>query len=256
MLVRGLDPSGLSNLACSALRGWSLPGHDLRPFEHAMTSGTVADRSSLVRIGASVRARLASDPTVYKVPVDSAEIFAVSDFLGQEECDHLIAMIDRVARPSEVFEEVYQAAFRTSYSGDVDADDSFVRMIERRLSDLLGIDLAWGERVQGQRYYPGQEFKAHWDWFDTGARYWTDEVRRGGQRSWTAMAYLNDVEEGGITEFTRVGAKVTPARGLLVLWNNAAPDGKPNPDVLHAALPVVKGVKYVITKWFRTRPWH
>ena len=42
---------------------------------------------------------------------------------------------------------------------------------------------------------------------------------------------------------------------MLVLWNNALPDGTVNDDTLHAATPVERGVKYVITKWFRTRPW-
>lgn len=220
-----------------------------------MTSGPVADKVALARLGATVRQRLAADSSVYKVPVERAEIFAVSDFLSHHECAQLMAMIDRVAKPSEVFEVVYQEAYRTSYSGDVDPDDSFVRMVERRLSDLLGIDLAWGERVQGQRYHPGQEFKAHCDWFDTHAGYWPDEIRRGGQRSWTAMVYLNDVDEGGITEFPRIGVRVPPQQGALMIWNNTLPDGRPNPDTLHAALPVVRGVKYVITKWFRTRPW-
>jgi prolyl 4-hydroxylase len=221
----------------------------------AMTGTDAADQSALARLGALVRKRLAADPSVYRVPVDKAELFAVSDFLSRDECAHLMAMIDSDAKPSEVFEEVYQHAYRTSYSGDVDPFDSFVRMIERRMSDLLGIDLAWGERMQGQRYHPGQEFKAHCDWFDTSAGYWPSEVRRGGQRSWTAMAYLNDVEAGGITEFPRLGARVTPERGMLLVWNNALADGALNHDTLHAALPVEQGAKYVITKWFRTRRW-
>jgi prolyl 4-hydroxylase len=220
-----------------------------------MTGGAPADKPALARLGAVVRKRLAADPSVYKVPVEQAEIFAVSDFLNPDECDHLIAMIDRVAKPSDLFEESYQEGYRTSYSGDVEAHDSFVRMIERRLSDLLGIALDWGERFQGQRYYPGQEFKAHCDWFDTAAGYWTNEVQRGGQRSWTAMAYLNDVDEGGITEFPHLGVRVTPERGLLLVWNNATTEGEINTATLHAALPVEKGVKYVITKWFRTRRW-
>lgn len=221
-----------------------------------LTAAIAADRPALARVGTSVRARLAADPTVYRVPVDQAEIFAVSDFLSADECTHLIGMIDRVARPSDLFEETYQEAYRTSYSGDVDRTDSFVRMIERRLSDLLGLDPSWGEQFQGQRYHPGQEFKQHCDWFDTGARYWPSEIKRGGQRSWTAMAYLNDVDEGGVTEFTRIGATVTPERGLLLVWNNATPDGLPNHDTMHAACPVIKGAKYVVTKWFRTREWH
>jgi prolyl 4-hydroxylase len=128
-------------------------------------------------------------------------------------------------------------------------------MIERRIGDLIGIDGRWGETIQGQRYEPGQEFKEHYDWFDTGAAYWTGETARGGQRSWTVMAYLNDMPDGGATTFPRIGLTVQPQAGVLLIWNNALPDGRLNPDVLHLAEPVKQGVKYIITKWFRTRPW-
>ncbi|MFA7587772.1 MAG: 2OG-Fe(II) oxygenase [Novosphingobium sp.] len=214
-----------------------------------------ADKAAIARIGKSIRARLDADPAVYRVPVDQAEIYGVADFLSTSECDYLMAMIDSVARPSSVYEGNYDPDARTSYSGDVDGTDSFVRMIERRICDLIGIDEAWGERVQGQRYQPGQEFRGHYDWFDTNAGYWEDERKRGGQRCWTAMAYLCDVEEGGHTEFTRLNIAIPPQRGLLLLWNNATPDGIANLETLHAATPVVRGVKYVVTKWFRTRPW-
>lgn len=220
-----------------------------------MSTAPLADKPSLARLGELVRRRLEADPTVHKVPVDRAEIFAVSDFLSPAECDHLIAIIDEAAKPSSVFDPVTQSEHRTSYSGDVDPTDSFVRMVERRLADLLGIELGWGETFQGQRYLPGQEFRAHCDWFDTTAPYWSGERTRGGQRSWTAMAYLNTVEDGGITEFPKLGIRIPPQRGALIIWNNALPDGSPNHDTLHAALPVEKGVKHVVTKWFRTRPW-
>ncbi len=219
------------------------------------TKAPVVDREDLARLGETVRARLATDPSVYRFPCETAEIFAVGDFLSPAECERLIALVDAVAKPSAAFHVSYAANYRTSYSGDIDRSDSFVRMIERRICDLLGIDEAWGEAIQGQRYLPGQEFQAHFDWFDTMAAYWPEEKRRGGQRSWTAMAYLNAVEEGGRTQFTRLGYGVTPQPGALLLWNNARPDGLPNPDVMHAALPVTRGVKYVMTKWFRTRPW-
>ena len=220
-----------------------------------MHRAALSEQKSLAHLGKVVRERLGSDPGIYRVPVDRAEIFAVSDFVSEPECAHLMAMIDTVAQPSRVFDETYQSQYRTSYSGDVDPGDSFVRMIERRLSDLLGIEMSWGESIQGQRYTQGQEFRAHCDWFDSEADYWDIEAERGGQRSWTAMAYLNDVEEGGLTEFPRIGVQVPPQRGALLIWNNALPDGSPNDDTLHAATPVVRGVKYVITKWFRTRPW-
>ncbi len=213
------------------------------------------DQAALARIGAVVRDRLAADPAVYRIPVEAAEMFAVGQFLAADECAHLIAEIDRVAKPSDIYHSIEQAQFRTSYSGDLNAHDSFVRMIERRLGDLTGIDLSWGETVQGQRYTPGQEFRGHYDWFDVDADYWKHEDASGGQRSWTAMVYLNDVEEGGATEFTRLNLTIEPQAGALLLWNNALADGRPNQEVLHAALPVIKGVKYIVTKWFRARRW-
>jgi len=227
-----------------------LPGANL-----AVPDAPLADKAALEAAGRVVRARLANDPSVYRVPVEGAEIHAVANFLSPAECERLMAMIDAVAKPSPVFEQSHAGTYRTSYSGDVDPADSFVRMIERRLCDLLGLDLAWGETMQGQRYYPGQEFKGHYDFFDTAAFYWPEEKRRGGQRSWTAMAYLNTVEDGGTTEFAKINVSIPPQQGALLIWNNARPDGTPNPLTLHAATPVVQGVKYVITKWFRTRPW-
>jgi prolyl 4-hydroxylase len=213
------------------------------------------DMSALAKTGAAVRGRLEADSSVYRFPVEQADIYAVTGFLSHEECRRLIKLIDEVAKPSTVFDEDFVADYRTSFSGDIDPHDSFVRMIDRRVADLLGIELSWGESLQGQRYDPGQQYKQHYDWFSTSSEYWEEEVRRGGQRSWTAMIYLNEVEEGGHTDFPRLSFGIPPQEGMLVIWNNADRNGVPNQATNHAAKPVVRGVKYVVTKWFRTRVW-
>lgn len=215
----------------------------------------IPDKDALARVGESVRKRLSSDPQTYQVETDKAEIFAVGDFLSGAECERLCLMIDLVAKPSTLHEEDYSTGFRTSYSGDLDPSEPFVKGISRRIDDLLGINPICGEAIQGQRYLPGQQFKPHNDWFYTTEKYWELERKRGGQRSWTAMAFLNEVEEGGETHFTEVGVKIEPKPGVLLVWNNALPDGTPNEGTMHAGTPVVKGAKYVITKWYRTRKW-
>lgn len=232
--------------------------------QHRIVNGTMQipldrapnpDRTALARVGAIVRARLANDPSVHRIPTDKAEIWGVSGFLAPDECAEVIKMIDRTAKPSRVFDHGYVANYRTSYSGDVEENDPYVRMVERRIDDLIGLPHAFGETMQGQRYMPGQEFREHNDWFYTKMPYWKDEKRTGGQRSITAMIYLNTVEEGGTTDFTRIGLSIPPQPGALIIWNNATFKGDPNVETMHAGTPVIKGVKYVITKWYRTRKW-
>lgn len=213
-----------------------------------------SDAPALKRLGLDVRARLAVDPSVYRLPVDDLEIFGIADFLSPTECERLCRMVDAVARPSPTYNNNADGG-RTSYSGDVDPTDPFIMMIQRRIDDLLGVDPGYGETMQGQRYAVGQEFRAHFDYFNTNTSYWPDETRRGGQRSWTAMAYLNNVEDGGSTDFPRLPLSVPAQQGALLVWNNMKEDGTPNPSSLHAGTPVKAGIKYVITKWYRSRPW-
>jgi prolyl 4-hydroxylase len=213
------------------------------------------DKEALVRVGERVRKRLDAHPNMHKLPAEGAEVYAMGGFLDAGECFRLITMIDSVARPSTLFGLSDDPEYRTSYSGNVDPSDSVVKMIQRRIDDLLGMDPDWGETMQGQRYMPGQQYKQHYDWFHIDSDYWKTERKQGGQRSWTAMIFLNEVEEGGRTQFVKAGMEVTPQAGAILIWNNATPAGEPNEMTLHAATPVVKGVKHVITKWYRTRKW-
>ena len=214
-----------------------------------------ADKSRLARIGRKVRERLAENREVYKIPAEKAELWAVGDFFTPDECTRLMAIVDAVAQPSRAFDAAYDSGYRTSYSGDVDPHDPFIKKLQRRIDDLLGITPEYGETIQGQRYLPGQQFQAHTDWFPGNTDYWETEKTRGGQRSFTAMAYLNPVEEGGATVFPRLKLGIEPRPGVLLIWNNADPEGVPNPWTIHAGTPVVKGAKYIVTKWYRCRPW-
>jgi prolyl 4-hydroxylase len=125
-----------------------------------------------------------------------------------------------------------------------------VRILDERICGAMGIDPKFAEPSQGQYYDIAQEFKPHTDYFEPY------ELERNstptlGQRTWTFMIYLNDVESGGETEFVNVGLKIPPKAGTAVLWNNLRRDGTPNYDTLHHGTPVRAGYKAIITKWFR-----
>ena len=213
------------------------------------------DMDTLALIGAKVRARLEADESIFRFPTEAAEIYAVANFFTASVCERLRRLVDATAEPSRLFDNPYESGFRTSYSGNLSRADPFIRKIERQIDDLLSIPSENAETVQGQRYMPGQEFKAHQDYFHTSQPYWQDVRKRGGQRSWTAMAFLNQVEEGGATEFPRLDLSIPPQTGALLFWNNMNPDGSPTPNTLPAGRPVIKGTKYSITKWYRARKW-
>lgn len=215
----------------------------------------VPDKVALLRTGAHVRRRLDANPRVRRLDTDRAEIWYVADFLYPEYCAATIRMIDRTAQPSAVLDHGETEVWRTSSSGNVEAGDPLVVRIEGLIDSLLGIPHAWGETMQGQRYEAGQEFKHHLDLFWTRADYWKQEAKNGGQRSITAMVFLNDVDEGGTTCFTNLGIDIPPQRGGLLIWNNNKPDGTPNEQTMHAGRPVIKGTKYIVTKWYRSRKW-
>ncbi|HEY6816385.1 MAG TPA: 2OG-Fe(II) oxygenase [Croceibacterium sp.] len=226
-----------------------------------MTGSAVAarpehpDSELLRRIGQKVRKRLAANRAVHTIAHGGAELWAVSGFFDPVECGRLIALIDATARPSVAYALGGDEDVRTSFSGDLDPNDPFVRGLDRRIGSLLGLPYDTGEVLEGQRYTAGQQFKEHIDWFPPDSPGWQREKARGGQRAFTAMAYLNTVEAGGETDFPKLDLAIAPRQGTLLVWNNADPHGVPSPLTSHAGNPVVRGAKYVVTKWFRARPW-
>jgi prolyl 4-hydroxylase len=199
-------------------------------------------------------ARLAATAGVQRVPTRDLELFVVRGFLDPAICAALIDRIDAQKRPSDIVDDVGIANFRTSETCDLDSTDPLVSKVERKIADLLGLPLEHGEPLQGQRYAPGQEFRPHTDTFNPGGYDFLVHTARGGQRSWTAMIYLNQPDEGGATRFKTIGKTIQPETGKLLTWNNLLPDGTPNPATLHQGMKVRRGTKYVLTKWFRQQP--
>ncbi len=206
-------------------------------------------------IGTRVGQRLDADPSVRRIEIEGVQAYYRDDFLAAARCRQLIDLIDTNRRPSTLLSDRAEPDFRTSESCDMDRWSPDVRPVDESLAALLGLDPAQGETMQGQRYAPGQHFRAHHDFFFKTESYWKKVSAEGGQRTWTAMIYLNDVQEGGATWFPQAGIRVAPKRGLVLIWNNMAADGSPNQLTLHEGMPVVKGVKYIVTKWFREGSW-
>ena len=205
-------------------------------------------------LAANPAARLAETAGVQRVPTRELELFVVRGFLDHEACAALIERIDQRRRPSEIADDLGHANFRTSETCDLDWRDPLVESVDRKIADLLGLPLGASEPLQGQRYAPGQEFKPHTDTFEPGGYDFYRHTAETGQRTWTAMIYLNQPEDGGATRFKLIGKTIQPETGKLLAWNNLLPGGRPNPATLHQGMKVRRGTKYILTKWFRERP--
>ncbi len=192
---------------------------------------------------------------IQQVPTPKAEVFALRGFLDVDSCAKLITKIDQDRRPSTIADPNGDDYFRTSETCDLDMTDPLVAALDKKICDFSGIDPRYGETLQGQRYAVGQEFKAHTDYFEPNGMDYTKYCSVAGQRTWTFMIYLNETEAGGATRFKALKKNFHPETGKLICWNNRRPDGSVNPSTIHHGMKVRRGVKYVITKWFREKPW-
>jgi prolyl 4-hydroxylase len=220
-------------------------------------STQIGDPGALYRsqLGAWVKHRLKNTPGAFQIPAIGLDLFVVRDFLSHKECGQVIELIDKDRVPSGLLSPTEDPEFRTSESCNLRLTDPVNILVEQKINGLTGIDPRHGETIQGQRYAVGQQFKEHHDFFYPSEPYWPEQERQGGQRTWTAMIFLNEPEAGGQTYFPSANVRVTPRTGNLLAWNNLDEYGQPNTYSLHTGMPVEGGTKYVITKWYRERPW-
>ena len=188
-----------------------------------------------------------------KINARNLELYTIDHFLTKEECDQIIQEIDNSdLEQSTVYAdhrgERKLSDTRTSQTCFFKNNSKIITELESRICKEIGINNRFSEQIQGQKYSVGQEFKRHVDFFDPILVQENKTVK--GQRTWTFMIYLNDVEEGGYTSFPYAFASIIPKVGRAVIWNNLNnKDG--NEFSSHCGMPIIKGEKYILTKWFK-----
>jgi prolyl 4-hydroxylase len=162
----------------------------------------------------------------------------LESFLSPTECWDLIAYGEvRGFSRSRVHPGLVSDS-RTSDSSVLQRSNPLVRSIMNRAADLTNMPIENVEQLKIVRYEKGQEFRMHHDSN-------TCELRR----RYTIFCYLNDVEEGGETEFPHLNLKFKPVRGRALLWKNMASKYRIIEEAQHAGLPPKKGIKYGLNIW-------
>lgn len=187
-------------------------------------------------------------------------VFEADAVLPDVACDYLVNLAAPQLMPSQVVDPVsgesMQNPVRSSYSmyfrpSMYDAVAAYIRNTVAKLAEM---PVQHAEPLAMLRYTPGQEYKPHKDYLvGPGAGEYLE--LQGGQRVVTTFVYLDDVAEGGETDFPELKVSIKPARGRAVKFYNLDSTGAPNPMTLHAGCPVLKGEKWLATFWFRERPF-
>lgn len=204
--------------------------------------------------------RMALDERGRPVVVPSAEplseaphVVRYPGFLSADECAHVATAAAPMMAPSTVIDastgQIREHPVRTAMAAVIGPakEDLVIRAINHRIAAITGTAVEQGEPLSVMRYDISQQYRMHVD-----ALPGTDN-----QRIKTAIVYLNHGYEGGETLFEH-GPKIVGRRGDAIVFDNVKGDGSPDPASRHAGLPVVRGVKWIATRWIRQAaydPW-
>jgi hypothetical protein len=186
------------------------------------------------------------------------DVVAALGLLSADECRLLVAAARPRLERSQTID--YGGArvehpLRTSSDAGFDPvhEDFAVRLVQVRMASLAGAAFTSAEPLIVLRYAPGEQFHPHRDYIAPSSL--AMRQPEAGNRASTVCVYLNDVEAGGATRFPLNGLTVPPRAGAAIAFRNLTADGNPDPDSLHAGLPVERGEKWLATLWLRERRW-
>lgn len=175
-------------------------------------------------------------------------VLVLENVLSAEECEKLIECSKNRLKRSKIGSSRDENNLRTS-SGMFfeEAENETITKIEKRVSEIMSIPVEHGEGLQILNYKVGQEYKPHLDYFTSKGK----PVEN--PRISTLVMFLNDVEEGGATEFPSLNFSAPPKKGSAVYFEYFYNDTNLNELTLHAGTPVVKGEKWVATQFMRRK---
>ncbi|MEL7469041.1 MAG: 2OG-Fe(II) oxygenase [Pseudomonadota bacterium] len=189
-------------------------------------------------------------------------VAVVDDFLSAAECKALIALgAGRLERAT-----VHRAAGQGQVSQRRTNDhcalppETFPQVfpVLMKLGLTLRIPVQHAECPMLLHYTEAQEFKPHSDGIPLDAD--PERVARfektGGQRLFSTLIYLNEVEGGGGTGFPELDLSVAPKPGRLLIFANTMAGSRAVANLsVHAGEPVTAGEKWAAITWWREQPF-
>ena len=196
-----------------------------------------------------------------KKTVNITNFIGVYDnYITKEECNKAIQLYKNQNKFNQTFDRVsFENASvlakndKQFFARDINIDTWW----EDLKSMIVNFDLAWNHYIKNTgaaEAYDNIDFhytqlKIQKTLPTEGYHIWHIEHMKGYHNESRAFAfsiYLNDVEEGGETEFLHFSKRVKPKTGRIVIWPAAFP-------YLHRGNPPLSNEKYILTSWMHLR---
>lgn len=188
-----------------------------------------------------------------KLESDVADIKTVENVFSVAESDYLINVAAAKLKPAKVVQAdstIELGEIRTGMTASLGQMlDVTVDWLMQRVADVIDIPLNRSETPSVIRYQPGEMYKQHGDYLPDDSILIAKDI--GGQRSHTALVYLNESFTGGETNFNLLNKSVQPATGKLLTFSNINSDSKPLIESQHTGEAVNSGEKWLLSLWFR-----
>ncbi|WP_156885908.1 2OG-Fe(II) oxygenase [Rheinheimera baltica] len=173
------------------------------------------------------------------------------------ECRYMMLRFSSLLQPSQIVDPVSGTAKQNPYrTGSMVAIvpeylDWIALGIELKMSAFAGFARQNGEVMNLIHYDVQQRYLPHFDAIVGDTSTLSSQLRNGGQRQLTVLAYLNTVSAGGETSFLKLGIKVPAQAGDMLMFRNIDAAGKLLQASYHAGEPVQAGEKWLLSKWVR-----
>jgi len=183
------------------------------------------------------------------------------NYITQEECNKAIKLYEDENKFNNTMNRIgfENASILDKQDQQFFANSNNINVWWDQLKSLmLNFDLAWNHYIEntGAKHSYGAQQKFFYTNLKIqktlpteGYHVWHVEHAKGFEterRAFVFSIYLNDVEDGGETEFLHFSKRTKPKTGRIVIW----PAGFP---YLHRGNPPLSGEKYLLTSWMALR---
>lgn len=189
----------------------------------------------------------------------SAKIWAIEDFISDEECsvlqEHASTRLERATVAGEDGSSIvseHRKAQQAGYNSHQSDDNDPLHPLYLRILGITNQHTGYNLKPPGQedftiiQYSKDDQYTPHCDGDCDGAEH------NPGGRVATAVMYCQVAERGGATTFTKTDIFVKPKKGMATFFSYKGPDGKMDiAHTEHSGCPVLEGEKWITTMWMR-----